>query len=164
MEREHISAWMDGELDDAAQSKALRQCQSDESILHVWNEYHLIGDILREQDIHPVRIGEEISRKLASEPTILAPRTFKTPEWLQPSRWLAVAAAVGLIALTTWTLRPAVQGAAPTVLAQGAAPASAAPAVVRSSDVDAYVALHHQWSPISGFQTVDYNTRIDPSR
>lgn len=210
---ERLSALMDGQL-DAEQEQALIRQWAQEDVACRWNDYHLIGDVLREQEIRHVCLTRRISEALKAEPVVLVPKRRPPPV---PARWLAVAATVAAVGLTTWNLRPpasdaptpGVQSAsvappvaavdpapgATTVLAlqsaQPLAPAepktkpvkdNPAPAVagvasltrtppviapeplpevatqLASQAAEPYVALHRQWSTLSGFQTVDYET------
>lgn len=211
---EQLSALMDDELDAAQEQQLVRQW-SEGDTARCWNDYHLIGDILREQEIQHVCLTRRISEALQREPVVLAPKRRRS---VAPPRWLAVAATVAAVSLTTWGLhQPAAdpvsnvalstttaQPAAafppasdPTVLAQKAMDTPKAglpehagigaresrthePATVAatgrmqptiapepvpevatqlaSQAAEPYVALHRQWSTLSGFQTVDYET------
>ena len=150
MNREHLSALMDGELDPSLEPTVLARMKDEDGLANIWNEYHLIGDVLREKGIGDIRVGERVTQALALEPTVLAPRRLSPTG--QTTRWLAVAAAVAAVAVSTWTLQ---RPEAPTsqMVARNEAPAVAtAPA----AEAEHYVAMHRQWSPLSGFQTVDY--------
>ena len=157
MNREHLSALMDGELDPEQEAALLAQWRSDGDMPRVWNEYHLIGDLLRESGINHTRLGERVSQAMAQEPTVLAPPQHRAAP-KPPARWLAVAAAVAAVAVTTWTFQryqEPPQGPA-LALNQLAAPTRVAAANTIAPEMQPYVAMHRQWSPISGFQTVDY--------
>lgn len=213
---ERLSALMDAEL-DAAQEQELIRSWDQEDTARCWNEYHLIGDVLREQEIRHVCLTQRISEALKAEPVVLAPKPWRRAAPV-PTRWLAVAATVAAVSLTTWHLQqpasvaltngvqsatmaslvPAsnpVSGA--TVLAQEGArplPSNVAESLVKptqevhprelstmasttrtrpvispepapevatqlaSQAAEPYVAWHRQWSTLSGFQTVDYET------
>ena len=77
---EELSALADGELDDSGVSRAcLLWCQESES-RQTWHAYHLIGDVLRSEDLasSPGRDLAGLARlrqRLALEPAVLAPET-----------------------------------------------------------------------------------------
>lgn len=161
MNREQLSALMDGELNPDQEASLIAQWGKEGDLPRLWNDYHLIGDVLRENGIHHTQLGERVSQALAQEPTVLAPQR-QVPG--TPGRWLAVAAAVSAVAISTWTFQH-YQAPSP-VLASSQAVASARTqlAQVPAVETKAYVAMHRQWSPISGFQTVDYADATVPGR
>ena len=72
MNREQISALMDGELDDARAHSLCGQIKSEESS-ECWAAYHLIGDALRNECIAQSGFARRFAERLALEPTVLAP-------------------------------------------------------------------------------------------
>lgn len=72
MNREHISALMDGELDEA---RAQSVCQSlkDDDACACWAMYHVIGDALRQETFAQGGFARRFAERLAAEPTVLAP-------------------------------------------------------------------------------------------
>ena len=158
MNREQLSALMDGELEEAKEPPLLARWSTDGDTARIWNEYHLIGDVLREHHIRHTCIGTRVSRALADEPTVLAPAR-RPPRPALP-RWLAVAATVSAVAVTTWTFQnnSPLPGTAPAFTATAPAPVAAPTQVAATTEAGPYVQMHRQWSPLSGFQTVDYTT------
>lgn len=74
---EELSALVDGELDDAAD--ACSRCHSDPRLRSAWHAYHLIGDVLRSEDLaaDPLRDAvflQRLSVRLAQEPIVFVPR------------------------------------------------------------------------------------------
>jgi sigma-E factor negative regulatory protein RseA len=143
---------MDGELDPSLEATLLARMKDEGELTGIWNEYHLIGDVLREKGISNIRVGERVAQALSAEPTVLAPRRFSAPS--QTTRWLAVAAAVAAVAVSTWTLQRPEAPTSPMVARNE----------VPSAETEHYVAMHRQWSPLSGFQTVDYAASTVASR
>ncbi len=161
MNREHLSALMDGELDPSLEPSVMAQMKDAGELAKIWNEYHLIGDMLREKGIDNIRVGERVAQALAAEPTVLVPRR-QSPAG-QATRWLAVAAAVAAVAVSTWTLqRPEVPS--DQRVARNEVPAAAPAPAAQTAEAEHYVAMHRQWSPLSGFQTVDYAAGTVASR
>ena len=72
MNREQISALMDGELDDARAHALCAQMKNDESS-ECWATYHLIGDALRSECLAQAGFARRFAERLAAEPTVLAP-------------------------------------------------------------------------------------------
>lgn len=189
MDREQLSALMDGELESGSTQATLEWLRKNPDERQTWNEYHLIGDVLRGGDISHVQLGEAISRRLAQEPTLLAPRSQRTSE--QPvhryARWAAVAAAVSVVTLAGWSLQrpnpanPVLANSIPaptTVVTPSAAPqlaataptparamkATAAASETSSAEMERFAALHRQFTPLSGFQTVEFELSPKASR
>ncbi|MHB8353516.1 MAG: sigma-E factor negative regulatory protein [Burkholderiales bacterium] len=161
MNREHLSAMMDGELDPSLEPTVMAQMKDMGELAKIWNEYHLIGDVLREKDIDDIRVGERVTQALAVEPTVLAPRRSSPAG--QGMRWLAVAAAVAAVAVSTWTLQRPEAPSSQVVARNEVSAAAPAPAAL-AAEAEHYVAMHRQWSPLSGFQTVDYTAGTVASR
>jgi sigma-E factor negative regulatory protein RseA len=72
MNREQISALMDGELDEARVQALCAQMKSDESC-ECWAAYHMIGDALRSECFAQAGFARRFAERLAAEPTVLAP-------------------------------------------------------------------------------------------
>jgi len=73
---EELSALADGELDDAGALCA--RWYSSDRVRSAWHAYHLIGDVLRSEDLAtaPARDAaflEHLRARLAQEPVVLAP-------------------------------------------------------------------------------------------
>jgi sigma-E factor negative regulatory protein RseA len=171
--REQLSALADGELDDAAPLCAA--WRSEVQVRETWHTYHLIGDVLRSEDlaVPPGRDAALLGRLrecLASEPTVLAPQPL--PAAAQERRWslraaMAVTAGVVAVGSIYGLMRPA---ADPTTVARNDVPsavraeptparglqpaAESEPVVViangnlrliRDARLDAYLAAHKQF-------------------
>lgn len=95
-----VSSWVDGEGEVRAEdldSPYGRQ---------VWETYHLIGDVLRDDELaikpSPMFYAR-LSRAIDDEPTVLAPGALKRSRWRAPMSGLAVAAVVAVVA---WLVVP----------------------------------------------------------
>jgi len=76
---EHLSALVDGELEEASVASACAIWREDEELRESWHSYHLIGDVLRSEDLaseatHDVAFLNAIRIRLASEPVVFAPQ------------------------------------------------------------------------------------------
>lgn len=102
--REWVSAWVDGQPD--ALDEACRAWSSDAQARRVWHEYHLIGDVLRSEDLTSTAVRDEafllgLRQRLAAEPIVLAPavQPAAASAGARPSsrRWAVAAAAAGVM-------------------------------------------------------------------
>ncbi|HVY05110.1 MAG TPA: sigma-E factor negative regulatory protein [Burkholderiales bacterium] len=100
---EKISAFMDGEVDGAEANGQIARLKEESRLRAGWETYHLIGDTLRGERIQMSgRFVETFSARLASEPTVLAPRPRNPLQTAARRVALPMAAAVGGMALVAW--------------------------------------------------------------
>ena len=112
---ERLSALADGELDSSATKAACELWKRDAQARCTWHAYHLIGDVLRSDDLAAEGGRDErfllaLRARLAGEPVVLEPAPWR---WYQaarnPGRWVlpATAAAGFLLVVGTFSvLRP----------------------------------------------------------
>src|SRR5688572_14499694 len=96
---EDLSALMDGEL-DAAESACARW-RDDPELRSRWHAYHLIGDVLRSEELassrgRDAKFLSDLRLRLADEPVVLAPEAAARPRrsWMAPAAVAAGFAAV----------------------------------------------------------------------
>lgn len=151
---ERISAFMDGELEQDEGVGQVRRLKDDPEGREAWEIYHLIGDSMRGDTGLSPRFVARVGARLATEPTVLAPRLKMRPRLVRRIA-LSAAASVGGVSLVAWLalvnnpFQPQqnlalVQQPAPTQLA--AAPADGA--------VNDYLMAHQQFSPSTAMQGV----------
>jgi sigma-E factor negative regulatory protein RseA len=146
---EHLSALTDGELDASAVGRCCALWRDDAAMRSAWHAYHLIGDVLRSDDLacrpaHDAAFVAALHTRLAVEPVVLAPESsapMARParangrsarwSWKAPS---AVAAGFVLVAgalVVTRTPSPSVTGTtageAQALTTASALPAAAGP-------------------------------------
>ena len=68
---------MDGELDSIEVPDIINHVKKTDELRNEWSKYHLIGDALRQPEMSTVDIASGIRKKLALEPTVLAPESPK---------------------------------------------------------------------------------------
>ena len=73
-----LSALMDGELEASALGRACGQWRESPEARAQWHAYHLIGDVLRSEDLsadaaHDAAFLASFRQRLAQEPVVLAP-------------------------------------------------------------------------------------------
>jgi len=140
-----VSAWVDGE-------ETMRAEELDSPYgRHVWDTYHLIGDVLRNGDlgIKPSdRFYARVSRAIDDEPPILAPHSRRRIPVRLGLSGLAVAAAVASV---VWVALPYFSGPGGASRVQ----------VVASADTDAglrdYLDAHRQIIGINPVRQVSFD-------
>ena len=164
---EHISALMDGELNEAETGRLLDQLQRDAGLRTCWARYHLISDALRSDLTGHIKhnVADRVIRALASEPTHLTPRrltshpTRLTPRLFKPLAGLAMAASIAAVAVISLQTTAPLQNSSPANLA-GLSSVSPAAQVAGTagrsrwstgrpsveSKLDIYLANHNQYS------------------
>jgi sigma-E factor negative regulatory protein RseA len=101
-QKEQISSFLDGALDHWAGGRTIGHLEDDQALRGVWDRYHLIGDIMRGEGARPRAegIAEAVSRRIAEEPAVLAPRNLARRglrRWLRPVAGGALAASVAVV-------------------------------------------------------------------
>ena len=172
---DRISALMDGELAGAEAARLVADVRDKQGLRETWATYHLIGEALRGEPCSDCAVAGSVAKRLAAEPTVLAPRRISGDigrRWALPS--MAAAAAVASV---TWIAVETQQGG---VMQPGAMPAShlivpavqtsislpeyaqsvhlpaqsAAPVPIQFSarEFDAYLRAHQEFSPSTTLQ------------
>lgn len=157
-QRERISALLDGEYGDDAETAA--QWLRSEEGSATWETYVLIGDALRGE--RPVSAGFQarVAAALESEPTVLAPRPKPTASHKVQWFSLAAAASVAGIATVVWLSsynQPAtVDGGGQVAgLRTPAAATQTMPVVTQAGpDEDEYIRVHQEVSPTAAMHGV----------
>ncbi|VVE66666.1 anti-sigma factor [Pandoraea captiosa] len=156
LQAERISALMDGEFDPDELAALLDE--ADTSGRPLWDDYHLIGDALRSDELTLPRSESafmaSFAARLDAEPHLLAPtaladaqaaapgakvagsRVTRINPFLRVRRVLPTAAAAAAVAALSWVVVPRLQdhpagGTQTQVLAQTAAPTSSGSSLTR---------------------------------
>lgn len=171
---ECLSALMDGDAQALASGCAAWRDDADARAR--WHAYHLIGDVLRSEELARPPAGDAaflgaLRSRLAGEPVVLAPAASVAAKWPARRRWLTSAAvaagfvAVAGVVVVTRGVLPgdsagpqlaAVTPAAQPRLVTRAAPPAAEPqpadnALIRDARLDRYLAAHRQYGNSSAF-------------
>jgi sigma-E factor negative regulatory protein RseA len=161
--RQSMSSLMDGRLDEASVDGAVSAWRSDPQARECWHAYHLIGDVLRSDELAAQPGRDEaflagLRAKLAAEPVPLAPgRRQGQRAWHQ--RLVAPAAvAAGFVAVAGALV--VLRGAAPQEAGQGALLAGGGAGdmvvvnreVIRDARLDRYLAAHRKVSNTASVQ------------
>jgi len=138
--KENVSALMDGELDEQAADNAINALRGGGESLEAWRTYHLISDAMRDTRLLSAGFAARVAERLASEPTVLAPRRKQA---VQRFAWAAAASVAG-VGLVGWL------AFAPQPQTQPVAQAPAAPAIASiplPSATNDYLLAHQGFSP-----------------
>ncbi|MDO8991327.1 MAG: sigma-E factor negative regulatory protein [Sideroxyarcus sp.] len=141
--KQEISALMDGELFEDQADALLDKLKRHPEAQQDWENYHLIGDALRQPD-HICRSFEaSFHERLQAEPTIIAPYN-RTSQRIRNFA-LSAAASVMALALVAWlSLQVGNEPAPQLATVQQNTISSVRPA---SSQADDYLAAHQEFSP-----------------
>lgn len=90
-----ISALMDGELSHGEACDVLSVLPKEDKLRAQWDIYHLIGDAIRQDQVHDVDMIDRVMGQLSHEPVLLAPRQ---PHKLRggSNRWAMAAGVAGM--------------------------------------------------------------------
>jgi sigma-E factor negative regulatory protein RseA len=102
-QREHVSALVDGEIDDALLRPTLSALMSNSELSATWERYHLIGQALRGEPVRPDyrTIADRVRSQAAKErylPAESKPRRHR-PSGLSPFVGAALAASAAFVAV-----------------------------------------------------------------
>ncbi|RTZ73523.1 MAG: hypothetical protein DSZ00_06300 [Gammaproteobacteria bacterium] len=183
-ELDQLSAVIDNEASQQVMLQVSHKISRDEEVRQTLLRYQLIGDSLRGEEINPrsAELVMAVSRRLESEPTVLAP---PVPEpgrtrWVQPLAGAAIAASVAAAGII---LGPQFinKGAAPAdgkdsfqVVAQPIGPVAQNPVPVEQKEMrwktvdgrreprlDQYLQQHSHYATWNGLQSmIPYTTLV----
>jgi sigma-E factor negative regulatory protein RseA len=154
---EKISRLMDGELDDA-ELPAVLAAIKDPTHAQAWACYHAIGEALRGETpgaAWACGIPRALAVRLASEPTVLAPRR-RVAE--RASSWaFATAATLAAVGVVGWTAYSMIDET-PAALARAGQAGQVGRAQVRAvANLPAdYLVAHQEYSPSVALQVGPY--------
>ena len=140
---QEISSLMDGELESHEAERAIRSCCASGEAASKWQEYHLIGDVLRGGKPHPTGTAERVRLALEKEPAIVA-RPRRIHETVFGRVALAAAASVATIGVVGW------------IGTQGGAPGAAG--VVAKNPAAVQPVVHQQKAPAAAPAPEEYLT------
>jgi sigma-E factor negative regulatory protein RseA len=144
---DRISALMDGELDEKSAAQLIEALTRDADAVRTWRSYHLIGDALRGGLPLSEGFTERLAQRLATEPTVLAPRRIRSesPRLFTVS---AAAASLAAVAFVGWMAFAPQTLVAPAPVAQVQTPAEAKPVLVPLPNAaNDYLLAHQGFSP-----------------
>lgn len=155
--KESVSSLMDGELGRSDAEQVLLSLKEDEALRATWHEYHLIGDAMRGNRLAALDVTRRVSARLATEPTVLAPRRWLPHTVRSHPRTagaLALAASVSFAAVVAWQSLGNGSSGAMGMMADRAVPVSAVHAV--SDSEDPYFLAHQEMAAEQDIVKVSY--------
>ena len=160
MNIEQLSAWMDGELDCNLEQKILANWCVDDSSVDVWNTYHMIGEVLREPNTPVVDISVQVMKAIELEDVESLPSVVDTvsSEYGSWQFWgIAASLLISLMGVGLLLSHPNPETKHLMMAQEENSVQHVLYADANASQSSAYYEfLHHEVSPMSGFQTVDY--------
>lgn len=151
-DRQALSALMDGHGGDGDASAACAMWRGQAQARECWSTYHLIGDVLRSDELASLPSSDEaflagLRERLSKEPVPLMPSRRSAPGWRKAS----MAAAAGFVAVAgvLVVLRSGSFGAGEGASAQQAKAEaneglSAHGRLIRDTQLDRYLAAHRR--------------------
>jgi sigma-E factor negative regulatory protein RseA len=168
MVMDRLSALMDGELDDREAHGILIRLKDDSELRIRWDDFHLVRDALHGEPMLSSSFNDRVSKRLADEPTVLAPRRLLPRTRRAMTYGLSAAASVAAAALVISVAMPPEK---PTnvVLNPPPAPAPEASAMPASTPYDGripeYLLAHEVYSPSTALQGLaPYIRTVSPTR
>ena len=173
MNREQISALMDGELDEARARALCAQIRNDET-WECWASWHVIGDALRSECIAQRGFNKRFAERLAAEPTILSPGSaagapFRLSGFqgalsarriqyaMAAGAMLAAVGLVGWFGVQEFRLGPGLNelaSAAPARASTTTAPIVSVASRKAQVGISPYLLVHQEYSPTTAMQGV----------
>ena len=157
---DQISALMDGEVDAHEARSLVARLKADPASRIRWDEYHLVRDALRGEPLLSARFSETVSKRLAEEPTVLAPQRSPFKSRRVTTYAMSAAASVSAVALVAWVaLSPTPeniaqstkQGPIPAILPASQVTLPNEPSDGRANDL---ILAHESFSPSTALQGV----------
>lgn len=155
--QELISALADGELQGDELARGLQATAADPAAREAWHAYHLIGDVLRSEDLAggtpPAAFLARLQAGLVADRALhvaSAPRVdVSRPAANDSRRWKLVAgfASLAAVAAVGWTVAGSFGGAPGAQLAAAPSPVQAVAGqgtMLRDARLDALLAAHRQ--------------------
>ena len=160
---QEISSLMDGELEAPEAERAIRSCCRGGEASGKWQEYHLIGEVLRGGVPPPTRTADRVRETLATEPAIIA-RPKRAMDSTVARVAFAAAASVATLGVVGWigTQGGQVPSSSSSIVAKNPVvvqPVSNVTTVPAPTvDVQEYLAAHRQMPSAELYRPVNNRT------
>lgn len=153
-----LSELIDGELEADDARVVLDAVKRDADLRSRWQEYQLVGDILRGEKSLGSDITARVMAALDDEPVVLAPRAVRRQPWQRTL--LAVAATLaGVVAVAWVALAPQGEQVAAERMAQQQAALAPVQTASQEADMREYLVAHQTQSSSLQFRGGTENIR-----
>lgn len=159
-----ISALMDGELEGQDAQREIASLKTNGQLRERWDEFHLIGDALRSEPLLSSGFNESFAKRLAAEPTVLAPQRVSAKPRRIAAYALSAAASVSAAALVAWVALAPTSSDMPGQIAAGQRGSLTPQAIVpvtralpsepSNGRMNEYLLAHEGFSPSTALQGV----------
>jgi sigma-E factor negative regulatory protein RseA len=155
--KEHLSVLIDGEATQLERERVLRELQSDPSLRHTWERYHLARTAMRREleMIASPGLADRIQQRLLEESPASSATWYRRPRLLRLGAGLAIAASVATVAILN--LSPVLlPSTAPLAKSIPGAPGKSPTAVARQTQTEQqralnpYLVHHGEFAPAPG--------------
>ncbi|MFM2110859.1 MAG: sigma-E factor negative regulatory protein [Steroidobacteraceae bacterium] len=92
-----LSAMFDGELPEAECELLARRLARDENLRRSWENYALIGSVLRSETVAGNRLAARVAAEIAEGDRAQRERAPRMPRWAVPASGLGLAAAIAVV-------------------------------------------------------------------
>ncbi len=157
--KEQLSAFVDGELSDDAVKVLLNATKHHDELLENWASYHLIGDVMRDNDLLSEGFEQRVMAAIQNEPTVLAPKRVQLASHkshdvnASNDSWITVAASVAAVFFVGWIV---LKGQVPSQVndvTPAVSIAKISPAQAETAQIPAEYLLAHQSYAPSGISS-----------
>lgn len=167
---DRISALMDGELDAQEAQREMARLKTDPALRACWDEFHLVRDALHSEPLLSPGFSEALSRRLAQEPTVLAPHRSRSSTSRRVVTYaMSAAASLAAAAFVAWV------ALAPTAMSESVPVARVEPprveptpelrSVPNDGRMSEYLLAHEAFSPSTALQgLVPYIRTVSANR
>ena len=153
-----ISEWMDGELSEHETRAQVERLKHDPELRECWGVFHLIGDVMRGERALSGGFDGRVVKRLAEEPTVLAPRSPAARRVVTYA--LSAAASLSAVALVGWMAffnnplapQPEIAQAPTPTTPAVLAPEPQLASVPSDGTMNEYLIAHQEFSPSSEIQ------------
>src|SRR5579863_2091251 len=158
---DHLSELLDLELKGPQRAVLLGELSRNRVLRAVWERYHLIGAVLRKEELLVGRqLGDRIAKCIELEPSL----SVKRNRWMtaRSSRTLGgLALAASIAAIAVFGLPHVLSFRARDQIAMNSAAAMQVRQADWENDLDGYLAEHDRFTPFPGNSMMSYVQFVD---
>jgi sigma-E factor negative regulatory protein RseA len=161
--RVQVSAFVDGELDDAAVERVIDALLASDDLADFWADAHRAGDWMRSEEVVGVGDGvsflRRFSAQLATEPSIVAPKLMGRSRRFWIKTGLPGASVAAALVVVAWVAMPfggSVDNAKSSNVAASAGSGVPTVAIVQVARPEEAAAKPAEWKAVDPDRLTDY--------